>query len=124
MVTDEAGGVLQQLFYSPFGRRIGANGDPVTGAGGSVRLGFTGHEHDDELGLVNMRGRMYDPKLRRFLTPDPVVGTHPYSHVGNNPLRYVDPSGYWAGTATARGSRMALLVPRGSTTCSAPTREP
>jgi len=54
-VTDEAGGVLQQLFYSPFGRRIGANGDPETGAAGSVKLGFTGHEHDDELGLINMR---------------------------------------------------------------------
>ncbi|WP_437757383.1 RHS repeat-associated core domain-containing protein [Sorangium sp. So ce1389] len=35
--------------------------------------GFTGHRHDDELGLIDMRGRLYDPNLRRFLTLDPFV---------------------------------------------------
>ncbi|WP_437805211.1 RHS repeat-associated core domain-containing protein [Sorangium sp. So ce1078] len=38
-----------------------------------MRHGFTGHRHDDELGLIDMRGRVYDPSLRRFLTPDPLV---------------------------------------------------
>jgi hypothetical protein len=48
-----------------------------------------------------MKGRIYDPKLARFLTPDPVVsrplsgqGWNRYSYVLNNPLRYVDPSGF------------------------------
>ncbi|MEO7592918.1 MAG: RHS repeat-associated core domain-containing protein, partial [Byssovorax sp.] len=38
-----------------------------------VRSGFTGHEHDDDLGLINMGGRMFDPVIRRFLSPDPHV---------------------------------------------------
>jgi RHS repeat-associated protein len=35
--------------------------------------GFTGHEHDTALGLVNMRGRIHDPDTGRFTTPDPFV---------------------------------------------------
>lgn len=62
--------------------------------------GYTGHEHIDELGLINMNGRMYDSRLGRFLSPDPFVQvpTDPqnynrYSYCLNNPLKYTDPSG-------------------------------
>ena len=67
-----------------------------------MRLGFTGHEEDFELGLVNMVGRLYDPKIGRFLTPDPVTtdlsgqGLNGYSYVRNNPLTFVDPLGLQA----------------------------
>jgi RHS repeat-associated protein len=59
----------------------GGNGDP-TGAladdwspavnAGSDR-GFTGHEHLDDLGLIHMNGRLYDPKLARFVQADPNI---------------------------------------------------
>ena len=62
--------------------------------------GFTGHEHIDEIDLINMNGRVYDPYLGRFLSPDAFVQapTNPqnfnrYSYCLNNPLRYTDPSG-------------------------------
>jgi RHS repeat-associated protein len=65
------------------------------------RIGFTGHEDEDDLGLVNMRGRIYDPKLGRFLQTDPIVSTpasgqswNPYSYVHNSPLNFTDPSGF------------------------------
>jgi hypothetical protein len=48
-----------------------------------------------------MRGRIYDPRLGRFLNPDPFVSPakvgqarNPYTYVLNNPLRFVDPTGY------------------------------
>lgn len=48
-----------------------------------------------------MNGRVYDPELGRFLSPDPVVQApyntqsyNRYSYVLNNPLSLVDPSGY------------------------------
>ena len=63
--------------------------------------GFTGHEHDDAVGLINMRGRVYDPRLARFLTTDPLIGDpahsqawNPYSYVMNAPLDFIDPSGF------------------------------
>ena len=67
--------------------------------------GFTGHEHIDEIGLINMNGRMYDPNLGRFLSPDNYIQSpdnpqnyNRYSYCLNNPLRYTDPSGefVWA----------------------------
>jgi len=66
--------------------------------------GFTGHEHIDLFELVNMDGRVYDPRLGRFLSPDPYVqdptysqSLNRYSYVWNNPLRYTDENGYWFG---------------------------
>jgi RHS repeat-associated protein len=59
---------------------------------------------DDDLGYINMRGRMYDPHIGRFLSPDPftqfpydTVGYDRFAYTGNNPLRYVDPSGFVMG---------------------------
>ena len=101
MITP-AGGVSQRAYFEPFGRRIkpdGAEFDVSTV--GAAKNGFTGHEHDYEFGLINMRGRMYDPASRRFLTPDPIVGNpmygqswNPYSYVNNSPLNATDPTGY------------------------------
>ena len=39
----------------------------------TTNRGFTGHEHLDEFGLINMNARLYDPLLGRFLAPDPIV---------------------------------------------------
>jgi RHS repeat-associated protein len=67
----------------------------------SMTSGFTGHEHDGDLGFINMSGRLYDPRVGRFITPDPFVASfnaqdlNPYSYVRNNPLKYVDPSGFY-----------------------------
>ena len=53
-----------------------------------------------EFGLVNMNGRLYDPALGRFLSPDNYVqlpdfsqSFNRYSYCLNNPLKYTDPSG-------------------------------
>ena len=68
--------------------------------------GFTGHEHLDNFDLINMNGRVYDPWLGRFLSPDPFVQAptysqnyNRYSYALNNPLKYTDPSGYYYGPA-------------------------
>lgn len=62
--------------------------------------GYTGHEMMPEYGLINMNGRLYDPILGRFLSPDNYVqlpdfsqNFNRYSYCLNNPLKYVDPSG-------------------------------
>jgi uncharacterized protein RhaS with RHS repeats len=48
-----------------------------------------------------MKGRLYDPRMGRFITPDPFVtdpfsaqGLNRYAYVQNNPLSYVDPTGF------------------------------
>jgi RHS repeat-associated protein len=69
---------------------------------GAVGMGFTGYRAELDHGLVDARGRMYDPKIGRFTSPDPlVVGPYSgaahnrYAYVGNRPLKFRDPTG-WA----------------------------
>jgi len=63
--------------------------------------GYTGQEHMSAFGLINMNGRIYDPYLQRFISPDPYVqdptdaqNYNRYSYCLNNPLSFTDPSGY------------------------------
>jgi RHS repeat-associated protein len=101
-VVDPAGNVAHRK-YDPYGgsRNPTNPAGAATPAEPSILAGFTGQEDEFSLGLVNMRGRIYDPRRSRFLTPDPYVA-HPLSSQGhnrygyalNNPLRWVDPSGF------------------------------
>ncbi len=104
MELDANGAVTNSRYFDPFGQRINADGSKYGGVIGLIHDGFTGQEHDDLWGLINFRGRMYDPTLKRFLTADPVV-SHPdfsqswnaYSYVMNSPLNFTDPTGYQDG---------------------------
>jgi RHS repeat-associated protein len=76
---------------------LGASND----FGATTDRGFTGHEHLDDTMLIHMNGRMYDYRLGRFLSVDPIISNpmnsqslNPYSYIGNNPLSGVDPTGY------------------------------
>jgi RHS repeat-associated protein len=103
-MTNEAGTVIERLAYESFGkRRFAAGGtDPDnTIAGVNTDRGYTNHEHLDELGLIHMNGRIYDPVLGRFMSADPYIQSpgnlqsyNRYSYVMNNPLGFTDPSGY------------------------------
>jgi RHS repeat-associated protein len=93
-----AGTSTGSFYFDPFGARINHNGTLFTGATGDTNHGFTGQEHDDELDLINMKGRVYDPNHKQFLTADPLnnLGADPYSYVNNSPVNYTDPTGYRA----------------------------
>lgn len=103
-VVGAAGEVLERHKYDPFGQRrssVNLTQDATAPLSGG-HVDYTGHELDDELGLVNMRGRMYDPRLGRFLSPDPVVvdmgrsqAFNAYAYVLNNPMKYTDPTGLY-----------------------------
>jgi RHS repeat-associated protein len=106
IVTDASGRTVgQRRKYDPFGAPTDIT-LPKGFPGGAlissdVHRGFTGHEEDSETGLINMRGRIYNPRVGHFLTPDPLVndplsavGINPYAYVLNNPLNYTDPTGF------------------------------
>ena len=62
--------------------------------------GYCGHEMIDGGWLINMNGRIYDPWLAMFLSPDNYIqdplnsqNFNRYSYCINNPLKYTDPTG-------------------------------
>ena len=93
-LTDGNGAAVFAATYDAWGKQT------VTTSTFKFHRGFTGHEHLPEFGLINMNGRMYDPVLGRFLSPDPYVQApdfsqsfNRYSYCLNNPLIYTDPDG-------------------------------
>ncbi len=83
-ITNEAGVILEKRQFDAWG---------VIGAGNVLNdlnildRGYTGHEHLQSVGLIHMNGRLYDPKLHRFLQPDDFVqdpsNTENYNRYGD-----------------------------------------
>ena len=103
VITDEMGQAVERQSFDAFGSRRNTDWTGATGLLTSIETtrGFTGHEQLDEVGLVHMNGRVYDPVLGRFISADPQVqfasnlqSYNRYSYVHNNPLSFTDPSGF------------------------------
>ena len=70
-------------------------------AGNSYRYGFNGKENDNEVkGEGNQQDygmRIYDPRLGRFLSEDPITKTYPeltpYQFASNRPIEGIDQDG-------------------------------
>ncbi|MFO0115562.1 MAG: RHS repeat domain-containing protein, partial [Betaproteobacteria bacterium] len=103
-ITDENG--TEFLGYDAWGKRRNANGQDNNiaawvGLSSKTDRGYTGHEHIDDIGLIHMNGRLYDPITGRMMSADPIIQApyllqnyNRYSYVMNNPLSLTDPSGF------------------------------
>ncbi len=107
LILDATGKAVVAESFAAHGRRRGASWTGVPSAAelakmaANTRDGFTGHEHLDNLELIHMNGRVYDPQLGRFISADPYVtlpfdgqGFNRYAYALNNPLTFTDPSGF------------------------------
>ena len=101
-ITNQLGQTVETYSFDAWGNRRQASDWTIKDVS-ETRLftrGFTGHEHLDAFETINMNGRLYDPTIARFLSPDPYVASNTftqdynrYSYCRNNPLLYTDPSG-------------------------------
>ena len=102
MITDNNGVVAEKRHFDAWGNIVKL----TDGNGNSledfkiVDRGYTGHEHLSTVGLIHMNGRLYDPNLKRFLSPDNYIqditntqNFNRYGYVLNNPLMHWDPTG-------------------------------
>ncbi len=102
-ITNSTGAIVEKRLFDAWGSILKVqDGAGNTLAGGLTVLdrGYTGHEHLQSVGIINMNGRLYDPKLHRFLQPDNNIqepfntqNYNRYGYVMNNPLKYTNPSG-------------------------------
>ena len=120
-ITDQTGAVTQRLSYDAWGKKRYPNGaaDP-NGLLNNPDMyhGYTGHEHMDELGIIHMNGRLYDPFTARFLSADPHIqdplnlqSYNRYSYCWGNPMGCTDPSGYFSlGSFIRTAAAIAVAV--------------
>ena len=82
--------------FRPFGeyRRTPSTNPDITDRA------FTGHKHNDDLGLIYMNARYYLGSIGRFVSADPIIpnimnpqSLNKYSYVNNSPINFSDPSG-------------------------------
>ncbi|WP_310555738.1 RHS repeat-associated core domain-containing protein, partial [Flavobacterium sp.] len=101
-ISNDSGQVLEKRLFDAWGNIVKVQNGAGVDLGKLTLLdrGYTGHEHLQSVGLIHMNGRLYDPKLHRFLQPDNYVqdpyntqNYNRYAYVLNNPLKYTDPSG-------------------------------
>jgi RHS repeat-associated protein len=104
LTTDAGGNVVQRAHYRPYGERLETIATLMTSKG------FIGERDDPETALNYLHARYLDPKLGRFITPDPSedptqpgVGLNRYAYAGDNPISQLDPSGLNVGVLALMG---------------------
>ncbi len=101
-ITNNEGAIVEKRQFDAWGNIVnvedgtGTTLDKLT----FIDRGYTGHEHLQGVGLINMNARLYDPKLHRLLQADNFIQDptstqdyNRYSYAHNNPLKYVDIDG-------------------------------
>ena len=120
-LVDADGNVVRRYAYDPWGRRMKPTNwmeedtsDPD--ATYHITRGYTMHEHLDDFGLINMNGRVFDPAMAQFLSPDNHIQSsgnwlnyNRYAYCYNNPVNYTDPSGEFVFSALSALFCPALL---------------
>lgn len=98
LMTDGVGDAIARQDFDPWGRAVDSASESI----------YIGRSLEQELGLILLGTRLYDPAIGRFLSPDDLVlnrpegfshGSqllNPYAYGVNNPVRFRDPSGRFA----------------------------
>jgi RHS repeat-associated protein len=101
IITNETGSEVVHYEYQPYGQISQQTGSDVT------NYKFTGKELDNT-GFYFYSARYYDPEIGRFIQPDSIIQSpnnpqtlNRYTYCGNNPIRYVDPTGHFFGAIIA-----------------------
>jgi RHS repeat-associated protein len=90
--VDENAELVAYNEFDPYGNPVEGGGEPY---------GFTGEWWEDDVSLLHLRTRWYQPQDGIFLSRDPVESEPPYQYVRGNPINDTDPSGLYAWTGLA-----------------------
>ena len=92
---DENATVIAYKEFDPYGSPL-----PTAYSLLPTPFGYTGEWWEDDVGLLYLRARWYQPETGTFLSRDAVESEPPYQYVRGNPFNLTDPSGFQASDPT------------------------
>jgi RHS repeat-associated protein len=104
VVANQGGTAIQKNHYYPFGTAFADKYDD----GKNQPYKYNGKELDQMhgLNLYDYSARYYESAIGRFTTVDPLAEKYysisPYVYCGNNPLRFIDPTGMFSEEASIK----------------------
>ena len=116
-LSDSYSSIIERVEYNAYGLPTfydaGGNIMDMSSIGNSIL--FTGREYDTESGIYYYRARSMQPVMGRFMQQDPLMyvdGNNLYKYVGNNPISYIDPWGWYRIVINDCKEDMSKGVPR------------
>ena len=93
---------MVEYTYDSWGELISITGSLASTIGVKNPLRYRGYYYDTETSLYYLQARYYDPDTGRFICADTLLiagndyiqGINRYAYCYNNPVMYVDPTGY------------------------------
>ncbi len=112
-LTNQNGKVIGKYSYDEYGE-LGVNTYVSSVLGSNNVISYAGYQYDVESGLYYVQARYYNPQTGSFVSKDAFHGSivdvqslNRYTYCYNNPIRYVDPSGYYT-TIEGKAAHLAL----------------
>ena len=108
-IYSEDGVLVAKYVYDGYGRHkvlnsLNEEDTNLYSIGNLNPFRYRGYYYDRVLGLYNLVSRYYDPEVCRFISPDTISildktkldinGLNLYMYCNDNPIMFVDPSGY------------------------------
>ena len=98
---DESGDLVVTYFYDSWGNQLNMVDNSGTSAGTLNPYRYRSYRFDWETGLYYLNSRYYNPETGRFINADGLIGDvgdvlshNMYTYTENNPITFIDPSGY------------------------------
>ena len=102
-IVDKDGTIVVEYTYDVWGKLLKTEGSLASTIGQYNPYRYRGYRYDDEISMYYLNSRFYDPNIGRFINGDVILGPpgntlghNIFSYSFNNPIRNVDPSGYWS----------------------------
>ncbi len=114
-ILNSSGTVVTEYTYDAWGKVLTTTGTMASTVGKYNPFRYRSYYYDTETGWYYLQSRYYDPTVGRFLNADGIVGANGgiegynmFAYCSNNPVMYVDSTGYFADALVA--ARDALVA--------------